>query len=58
MMLELTKMSGSETISKEKKTKLVKVRVTVTKGDAKKLGRVTRWEKDSRSTSLALTGRD
>lgn len=51
-------MSNGERVSDEKKTKLVKVRLTVSKVAAKKLSRITRWEKDSQSTSLALTGRD
>lgn len=35
----------------------VKVRLSLTKSTARKMGRVTRWEKESEGTSLELTGR-
>lgn len=57
-MLELTRMAKSETVSDSKSAKVVKVRLTVNKQEARRLGRVTRWEKDSQATSLELTGRD
>lgn len=35
----------------------VKVRLSLTKSAARKIGSVTRWEKDSERVSLELTGR-
>jgi len=36
---------------------MVKVRLTLDKRTARKLGRVSRWERESEATSLELTGR-
>lgn len=51
-------MAKGETVSDAKTAKVVKVRLTVNKQEAHRLGRVTRWEKASQTTSLELTGRD
>lgn len=37
---------------------VMKVRLSVSKTAARKLGSVTRWEKKSQDSSLELTGRD
>lgn len=61
-------MSGKTVMAKDdagsgtKKTVTVdkdtaKVRLTLNKATARKLGRVSRWEKSSEETSLELTGR-
>lgn len=58
LMLELTSMAEDKNVQQSHTGKVVKVKLTVTKKEAKELGRVTRWEKESRGTSLELTGRD
>ena len=62
-MLRMTAMAkddtvtGSETASAPGAKDSVKVRLSLSKTTARKLGRVTRWERKSEGTSLELTGR-
>lgn len=51
-------MTKRETVANENPRKIVQVRLTVSKTEARKLTRVTRWEQRSQATSLELTGRD
>lgn len=48
----------SDAATRKDDGRLVKVRLSVNRAAARKLGRVTRWEKKSQDTSLELTGRD
>jgi hypothetical protein len=62
LMLGITAMAKDDVGADAKEsTKVeqqsVKVRLTLNKSTARKLGRVSRWEKSSEGTSLELTGR-
>lgn len=63
-MLEVACMAKGEVVSDAKAANkrddnhVVKVKLSVSKTDARRLGRVTRWERSSEETSLELTGRD
>lgn len=60
-MLRTTAMSKDDIIEETEVPKAkqdsMKVSLSVSKTVARRLGRVTRWERESEGTSLELTGR-
>lgn len=56
-MAKDTATTGTKTDGRTVVKDSVKVRLSLTKSTARRMGRVTRWEKESEGTSLELTGR-